>query len=193
MKGLTGILLCGGKSSRMGTDKALLKIQHQHMVSYPLQVMQQRCSEILISANDSRLDFLDYPVICDEITGIGPIGGLYTCLKQSTNDLNLVLACDMPLITGGVLEKMLQIVQEYDAVVPLVDQRAEPLYALYHKRILTKIKHSLDQKTYAMQKMLSQADVYYMTVEPDHELELFNVNTPSEILNYGQLARNIIR
>lgn len=192
MEELTGILLCGGKSQRMGTDKALLELQNQPMVRYPLKKLEATCSEILISANDNRLDFLGYRVVPDEIKNIGPIGGLYSCLKQSIHELNFVLACDMPLITGSLLRKMLQMAQSYDVVVPLVNQRAEPLYGLYHKNIVASIKYFIDQETYALHKLLSYMNVCYIKPEPEDALELFNINTPAGILNYGQLSGSIL-
>ena len=186
---LTGILLCGGKSLRMGTDKALLELKSMPMVTYPLKIMQQFCSEILISVNDRRLDFLGYPTIRDQIQDIGPMGGLQACLKYSTNNLNLVLACDMPLINGLLMKKMIWVAEQYDAVVPMLNHRPEPLYALYKKNILEAVEQSIGQKVYSLQKLLSKLNVCYIETEDDQINELVNVNTPSEIENYERLSK----
>ncbi len=188
MEGLTGILLCGGKSLRMGIDKALLDLKSMPMVTYPLKIMQQFCSEILISVNDRRLDFLGYPTIRDEIQDIGPMGGLQACLKYSTNNLNLVLACDMPLINGLLMKKMIRVAEQYDAVVPMLNHRAEPLYALYKKNILEAVEKSIGQNVYSLQKLLSGLNVCYIETEDDQVNELVNVNTPSEVENYERLS-----
>lgn len=186
---LTGILLCGGKSLRMGTDKALLELKSMPMVTYPLKIMQQFCSEILISVNDRRLDFLGYPTIRDQIQDIGPMGGLQACLKYSTNNLNLVLACDMPLINGLLMKKMIWVAEQYDAVVPMLNHRPEPLYALYKKNILEAVEQSIGQKVYSLQKLLSKLNVCYIETEDEQVNELVNVNTPSEIENYERLSK----
>lgn len=188
MEKLGGILLCGGKSSRMGKDKALLEIKNKPMVSYPLKVLQQFCSGILISANDSRLNFFGYPIIRDEIKDIGPIGGIQACLKQSMYTQNLVLACDMPFITGELVSKMIAKAEKYDAVVPLVNHKAEPLYAIYKTSILPMINHCIDQQNYSLQKLLLKLNVYYLEVKQDEKIELCNFNTASEILTYEQLS-----
>ena len=189
---LTGILLCGGKSLRMGTDKALLELKQLPMVTYPLRILQKWCTEIIISANDSRLDFLGYPIIPDEIKNIGPMGGLHACLMKSTNSRNIILACDMPLITGELLQKMLSVPSKYDAVVPMINQRPEPLYAIYQKSILPKIEQAIDGKTYSLQKLLSQLNVFYMDMNVQQTNELFNANTLAEITTYERLSGNLI-
>jgi molybdenum cofactor guanylyltransferase len=189
MTGFTGILLCGGKSQRMGTDKALLKLNRQPMLLYPLKILQQWCNEILISSNNDQLNFLGYPVIADEIKDIGPMGGLYSCIKQSTNPYSLLLACDMPLITGELLEKMIPQNERYDVIAPMANGRAEPLYALYHKHIIKKIEQHIFSNTFALQKLLSDLNVHYVKASADIN-ELFNANTPHELEVYGQITKD---
>lgn len=179
---MTGILLSGGKSLRMGSDKAFVKINEQPMITYPLKVLEAWCSQILISANNAKLDFLGYPVIRDEIPDIGPLGGLYSCLKQSSNEINLLIACDMPQVTGTLLDRMLCLANQHEVVVPVINQHVEPLFALYQKNILSRIKQSIDEKRYSMRKFLSKLDVYYFEIEPSEVSEFLNVNTPSEII-----------
>lgn len=188
MEKLTGILLCGGKSLRMGTDKALLELQHQPMVSYSLRILQKYCHNIIISANDSRLDFLGYHIVYDVVKNIGPMGGLHACLMKSTNRRSIVLACDMPLITGNLLKQMLDVESEYDVVAPKVNQRPEPLHAIYQKSILSKIEQAISQKTYSLHKLLSQLNVFYMDMDVQQTNELFNANTPAELKAYERLS-----
>ncbi len=152
------------------------------------KIMQQFCSEILISVNDRRLNFLGYPTIRDQIQDIGPMGGLQACLKYSTNNLNLVLACDMPLINGLLMKTMIWVAEQYDTVVPMLNHRPEPLYALYKKNILEAVEQSIGQKVYSLQKLLSKLNVCYIETEGEQVNELVNVNTPSEIENYKRLS-----
>lgn len=186
MENLTGILLGGGKSQRMGTDKALLTVNNQPMISYPLNTLREWCSEILVSANDNRFDFLGYPVIHDEFPGIGPIGGLYSCLRLSSNYKNIVVACDMPALNGSILKKLISVKESYDIIVPIVNQRPEPLYALYHKSVLPKLELLIQKNIYSLQKLLSLANVLYITPGEHETNEFLNINTPGELSVYEQ-------
>jgi molybdopterin-guanine dinucleotide biosynthesis protein A len=191
MENLTGILLCGGKSLRMGRDKALLNLREQPMFSYPLTILQQWCSEIMISANDSRLNFLKYRVVNDLVKDIGPMGGLYSCLKRSKNSYNLLLACDMPLITGELLKTMIPYTDLFDAVVPTVNRNPEPLYALYHKRIVPQIENSIQHNSYSLQQLLPSLNVRYIDAGSTLN-EFFNANTPAELMTYERITGHII-
>jgi molybdopterin-guanine dinucleotide biosynthesis protein A len=190
MENLTGILLGGGKSQRMGTDKALLTVNNQPMISYPLNTLKEWCSEILVSANDNRLNFLGYPIINDEFPGIGPMGGLYSCLSFSSNHKNIVVACDMPALNGSILKKLISVNEKCDVVVPVVNHRPEPLYALYHKSVLPTVAMLIHQKIYSLQKLLSLANVLYITPEKHETNELLNINSPVELLEYARYTNS---
>lgn len=190
MEGLTGILVCGGKSTRMGTDKRFLKVDNQPLIYRTLQVLDKRCTEVLISCNDAKLDFLTYNIIPDQFANMGPMGGIYTCLKSSSNNLNFVVACDMPMVSGNLLEKMLKIVDKQQAVIPLLNNRPQPLYGLYNKSITPAIKHSIDKNNFSLQSLLKQMDTYYVEADQNDALELMNINTYSEYIAYEQMARN---
>ena len=186
---LTGILLCGGKSSRMGKDKALIEVQDRPMYSIPLKLLQNYCSEILISANDGRFNNLGYPVIKDEFIDIGPMGGIYSCLKQARNSHCLVLACDMPLVTGNIIDRMLSKNEDFDAICPMLNNKPEPLQAMYHKRITGLIELSIRSNTYSIQKLLSKLSVHYIEIKNENRVELFNANTPNDLIQYEQIIR----
>jgi molybdopterin-guanine dinucleotide biosynthesis protein A len=193
MQNITGILLCGGKSQRMGADKATLVVENRYMALYPLEVLQAWCSEILISSNNERHDFSNYPIIPDEIKEIGPMGGLYSCLKRSAHHLNLLVACDMPMISGSLLRRMLNVSSSFDAIVPVWKNKPQPSYALYQKRIAADIEKAIERKNYSLQKLLAVINVYYVNVEHKEETELLNVNTPEELVQYEQWAKRILK
>ena len=94
---ITGILLAGGMSHRMGKEKGFIRIGPKYLYQYALQVLDNLCDEVLISTCKEGLFLEKYPLVCDEIPGIGPMGGINTCLKQSSNEINVVLSYDMPL------------------------------------------------------------------------------------------------
>jgi molybdopterin-guanine dinucleotide biosynthesis protein A len=100
---ITGILLAGGMSRRFGQDKGKIKIGDRYLYRYALDTLEQVCDEILISTCNELYDWGNYTSVCDEIPGIGPMGGIFTCLKQSGSEINIVLSCDLPLVHKELL------------------------------------------------------------------------------------------
>jgi molybdopterin-guanine dinucleotide biosynthesis protein A len=105
---ITGILLAGGQSSRMGHDKGMIRLGKFLMYQYPLKVLESLCDEILISTCKPLEIEEDYEQVCDKITGIGPIGGVVTCLEKSANELNIILSYDLPLVNRGLFTELLK-------------------------------------------------------------------------------------
>ena len=105
---ITGILLAGGQSRRMGRDKGMIRIGKFLMYQYPLKVLESLCDEILISTCNPMEIEEDYEQVCDNIPGIGPIGGVATCLEKSSNDLNIILSYDLPLVNRGLFIELLK-------------------------------------------------------------------------------------
>ncbi len=97
---ITGIILAGGRSSRMKSEKGLVKFRKKLLIEYPVNIFKEICSDIIISSNHNKFNFLDCKVYHDEIIDCGPIGGIYTCLKKSITDYNLIAACDMPFLNN---------------------------------------------------------------------------------------------
>jgi molybdopterin-guanine dinucleotide biosynthesis protein A len=105
---ITGILLAGGQSRRMGCDKGMIRLGEFQMYQYPLKVLESLCSEILISTCKPMKIEEDYEQLRDKIPGIGPIGGTIACLEKSSNDLNIILSYDLPLVNRELFIKLLK-------------------------------------------------------------------------------------
>lgn len=178
---LTGILMCGGKSSRMGKDKYALLYNNLPLYKPSLDTLQRFCDTIIISCNVAFPEFVDFTVVEDDVKEIGPMGGIYSCLKKSSSKYNMILACDMPFVNGGLMTQLLSISNDYDAIVPLVDGRAEPLYAIYNVSIIPTLEAFIHSERYSLKQMLSGLEVCYVHVDTDVQ-ELKNVNTPAELM-----------
>jgi molybdopterin-guanine dinucleotide biosynthesis protein A len=113
---ITGILLAGGQSSRMGQDKGMIRLGKFLMYQYPLRILESLCDEILISTCKPMNIKEDYEQVCDKIPGIGPIGGTVTCLEKSSNDLNIILSYDLPLINRELFVELLKYSKETTAI-----------------------------------------------------------------------------
>jgi molybdopterin-guanine dinucleotide biosynthesis protein A len=152
---ITGILLAGGESKRMGRDKGKIKIGKHYLFSYPLKILETLCDEILISRCSTDKLPVEHTHICDDIPGIGPLGGIYTCLKKSSNKLNIVLSCDLPLVNEELVRHMLTEAGKYDILVPaLMSDKPEPLCGIYHKHVGEKMLELIENKTFAVHKIL---------------------------------------
>ena len=182
-KAVTGIILAGGKSSRMGFDKGMAELNGKKMAEWVVAALQSVCSHILIVSNTDNYNKLDYPVYEDIYKNTGPLGGIYTGLTYSATEYNLVVACDMPFITPNIFNLLLSFADTYSIVVPSVNGRFEPLCAFYHKQTCHKMNNLLLQKTWKMQQVIRQFDYKEIKLENTQtELSVFaNINTPEEL------------
>ncbi len=133
LHGVTGILLAGGNSCRMGQDKGFCLLDGKPMVTYGLGLLRQLCGQVLISANAADYEQFGHPVVRDEFAGIGPIGGLYSALSNTSTEHNFVISCDMPMLRKELFELLLHQSPGHDAVVPVFNGHPEPLAAYYRK------------------------------------------------------------
>ena len=117
----------------MGTDKALIEMGGQTLITRAIDFCRTFCDEILISSNIPGHKVEGLQLINDEINDCGPMGGIYSCLKQSTNEWNFVLSVDSPFVTTEFVSFLLTKKDGYNAVVPVHKNGKEPLIALYHK------------------------------------------------------------
>ncbi len=192
---ITGILLAGGKSKRMGREKGTLEIGKRKLFEYPLGVLETICDEILISSCSDPVPITGYRVVCDEIKGIGPMGGIYTCLSQSKTDLNIVLSYDMPLVRENLLRHLVEQSQGWDVVIPALHaEKPEPLCALYRKSALGVFQDLINKKQYAVHQVIPAARSKVLLIGeemPFFHPDLFlNINRqkdldhlPSDLLN----------
>ena len=185
-KGVTGIVLAGGKSRRMGTEKGLLKVGGKHMIEYSIEVFEGICDQILIIENSDAYNFLGYEVIPDKIPKSGPMGGIYTGLLNSTNDLNLVLSCDMPFIRAELLNDLVRNSEEYDIVVPWHgEQKFEPMCSFYHKNVAKLFHEFIEQQNFKIPDTfkLLKTNKFLINQELNYYAKdlFFNVNSKEEL------------
>lgn len=182
----TGILLAGGKNSRMKTNKAFLELGGRPLVERSLEVLQATFAEVIISANEPGL-YETYPVrvVADAELGMGPLAGLAAGLEAASWDISFFLACDMPFVLPGPIRYLWQWAETYDAVVPWGAFGAHPLHAFYQRRCLTAIEKNLQAGRFKILDFYQECLVKYVKEE---ELAVFgdvgrilsNVNTPDE-------------
>jgi molybdopterin-guanine dinucleotide biosynthesis protein A len=176
----SGFVLAGGVSSRMGRDKALLAYHGTTLVEHVARAVSDAAGNVAVIGDPGRYGALGYPVYPDKLPGCGPLGGLYTALSVSTTNWSLVVACDMPGISGAVLRALLDNAagskRNCVAAVGLAG-KPEPLCAVYHRRCLPAVARAIRDKRFKMIDLVQELDV---ETSPVDAAALANVNTPAE-------------
>ena len=156
---LGGIVLSGGKSTRMGKDKGFVLYEGKPLVCYSIDLLKRFTSDIIISANHDTYRELEYPVVEDEFTNCGPAAGLHAALKASSHEWNMVLSCDVPFVTDEVIFRLLD-ERKGKGVVPFHDGSLEPLVALYHRGMYAVFEESLKAGRLMLRKIIQEAEMY---------------------------------
>ena len=180
-KKLSGIILAGGKSSRMGSDKALLLYKNKTFLEHVVCAIKPLVDDILIISNNKEHQVDDCTTIPDLILNSGPIAGIYTGLKHSKTENNLVLSCDIPLVQTSILEFIIKNNEPDKEVVQLMnEQNCMPLIALYKKRLapyfLSQLKRGERRLMHATKKLKTK-EVF---VKKEENAFLLNINTINE-------------
>ena len=175
----TAIILAGGGSGRMDADKSMLPIKGKPMVEHICEQLCDSFEQTLVSANEvDKLAFLGFEVIRDKIPGQGPLMGIASALEASANELNFVVACDIPHIDLTYVRRMLAEAEGVDIVIPTTgDERYEPLFAVYRKSALKAINEVLSSGGRKISDVFSRCRVKYIELEAR---EFTNLNTITE-------------
>jgi len=183
---MTGIVLSGGESRRMGRDKAFLKLDGVPLIEHVLRTLRIIFPRIIIVTNNpSAYVLYEAVVVTDAVDKQGPLTGIYSGLLHSRDEHNFVAACDMPFLNPDLIAYMAGLANGYDIVVPMIAGRVEPLHAIYSKGLLPLIEKSLQWDARQIQGIFSEARVRYVTeteldrYDPEHR-SFKNLNTPEE-------------
>lgn len=187
------IILAGGKSTRMkeAEDKALLEIAGTHLIEKITRSLEPHFNEIIISTTTetiSNYSFLPYRIIEDKKTNQGPLMGILTGLQASNHPVNFVMACDIPEINLPFIQTMKTFTPQYDIVVPVTGkEKYEPLFALYHHRVIPKIEELLNRRIKKVIELFPLCRVKYIPLEKNNWF--YNLNTFSDYERYVKKAK----
>jgi len=184
---LSVAIQAGGRSERMGRDKARVLLAGRPLITHVLDRVAHLGTEVLVTTNvPDDYAFLGVRLAADEQPGAGALAGLRTALRAASHEIVLVLACDLPFVCLPLLEHMLRLASQADAVVPRWQGEFEPLHAVYRRTCLTAIDRSLAE---GRQRMISFLPAVRLTVVEEDQvatydpqgLTFFNVNTPDDL------------
>lgn len=194
----TGILLAGGKSSRMGTNKALLELNGRRVIEGIADKLCNITDELIVVTNTfADYEFLQLPMVEDNWKGMGPLAGIEAGLAASNTEHNLIVACDMPFISVGLGHYLLTCLDECQAAVPVIEGTRHPLFAAYRREVLQKARKSLERNELRIGHLLENVDVKVITEDvlaslgiPNEEQYFFNMNNPEHYQKAIQFINN---
>ncbi|CAN5307224.1 molybdenum cofactor guanylyltransferase [soil metagenome] len=200
-KNFTGYVLAGGKSSRMGSDKALLEIGGKTFLENAIDALRPHCSTVKIILNRSQNHFIEkltdqIPNIFDIYENRGALGGIHTAFKNCKTEFAIILAVDLPFVSSQAIEKLSEIAlafNEFSAFVPRQnDGKLQPLCAIYRtKDCLSEIENFLEtEKSASVKSFLNKIPIKIVEQEifADKKDIFFNVNNPRD---FQELQHNL--
>jgi molybdopterin-guanine dinucleotide biosynthesis protein A len=178
----------GGRSTRMGQDKALIPVAGKRLIEHVLDHVEGISDDLFITSNQpEKLRDLNYRLVSDRNPGRGALYGLETALQAARHDDVLVVACDMPFIQLKLLDHMLLLTGEADVIIPELENGYEPLLAIYRRSTcLPALRRSLHDQNPRMISFYPAVDVLAIPatiidrLDPGR-LSFFNINTPEDV------------
>jgi molybdopterin-guanine dinucleotide biosynthesis protein A len=165
----------------MGRDKALMPWKGSTLMESVAREVLNAAGNVTLIGSPERYGNVGFPVICDQIEGCGPLGGLHAALSVTTAEWNVLVACDMPAVTRQLLEELLAAAEACgaDALVPETPGGLEPLCAVYHARLFSAVESAIHSNLLKMHDFVSTINARRWPV-PDAGL-FRNLNTPQQL------------
>jgi molybdopterin-guanine dinucleotide biosynthesis protein A len=194
---MTSIILAGGKSSRLGQSKALQSIGGKSLIQWVADRLAILSTEIIIATAHGEAipcsSAVRIKTVADIYPGKGPLAGIYSGLIASSSSRAIVVGCDTPFLSVGLLEYMTQICSTLDVVVPRIKKEVEPLCAVYSRSCLAPIQELLEQNELRISELFRMVKVKYVeedeinSFDPEH-LSFFNINSQDDLERARKLA-----
>ncbi len=184
--GVTGVILAGGESRRMGSDKALLPLLGGRFIERVYRQMAELFEEVILVTNSPSL-YADLP--CRKVPDIyykqGSLAGIHSGLCHARSEQAFVVACDMPFLSGPVIRQLCALGEQADVVIPRSGYGLEPLHSLYSKTCLPAIEQVLDAGRrkivlfFPEVRVVEVAGAELLQIDPEG-MSFRNINTPQE-------------
>jgi molybdopterin-guanine dinucleotide biosynthesis protein A len=197
----SSIVLAGGRSSRMRTNKAFAEFKGQKLIENILDKVSRTFDEVILVTNDPENYFCyaneGVRIVSDLIPRKGPLSGIHTGLYCAINDMVLAVPCDMPFLSMDFAVHMVDMVGDRDGVVPRIGSFFQPLFAAYSKRCLPVIEESLLTDRLKISDIYKSLDILYLDESHirrfgDPEVLFYNVNSRDDLKYAEGLVKKVI-
>ncbi|MBU0510046.1 molybdenum cofactor guanylyltransferase [bacterium] len=182
----SGAVLVGGRSRRFHSDKAFMPFGGTSVAQLLFERLSSVLAEVFFVADQvNKLAGHEHVTVADLQPGLGPLAGLQATLHHAANDYSFVTACDLPFLDERLLPILWQNTGEADVIVPVWNDRVEPLAGFYHRRCYAQVEAALEAGRRSMRDFWPLVNVVRVDVtrhfDPESiERMFFNVNTPGE-------------
>lgn len=177
----TSFILAGGQSRRMGVDKGFCKVDESEFIPLIAKSLSKISTEVILVSNLEKYQVFGLKRIEDIYPNKGPLGGIHAALSYTSTENNIILSCDIPLITTNLIQKLLIASKHHDVVQLATAQETMPLAALYKKSCLAHFANQLKKNDLKLKNALQNIDIKSILVSKNEEVYLSNINTPEEL------------
>lgn len=174
---MKAVVLAGGKSSRMGQDKALMMLGDKMIIQRVLDTVSSVFDEVYISGNRFHYSIFSKGIIEDNVVQKGPMGGIYSALEYCKEDL-FVCSCDMPFISSELIRKIIRERIDDRISVMNYNDKIYPVLGVYPYSVMEAFRNSISNNHLRMISLLEEQSAYYIQSENNLEDQLLNINTP---------------
>jgi molybdopterin-guanine dinucleotide biosynthesis protein A len=196
--GISGAVLAGGRSRRMGQDKALLRLNGMTFLERSIRTVQPVVKRVVVAGGqDGRYALPGITTIGDPIPGCGPLGGILAALEESSADAVCILACDLPFVTTDLIRLLATTEPAVPLVVPMTGDDIQPLCARYAVSLRGPLRQYLLRGGRTVMDFIVMQRHACIPLGPDHPVYrphlLANVNTDEDLRNAeAYLAQNLL-
>jgi len=181
-RNITGIILAGGKSSRMGSDKGFINLKSKPFIAHIIEAMKPLVNNIIIVGDNKNYDKFGYQRVNDIIKNAGPVAGLYSGLSNSKTEYNLVLSCDIPLIKSFILKRLIEEFDtNYDMIQLQSQNKSMPLIAIYKSHCLHTFETQLNKNEKRLRIAVEQLKNKTITIDSECDQYVKNINTVAQL------------
>jgi molybdenum cofactor guanylyltransferase len=194
---MTSIVLAGGKSSRLGRSKPLQTIGGRSLIQWVIDRLATFSTEIIIATAQGEAipcsSHVTVKTVGDIYPGKGPLGGIHSGLVASSSSQAVVVGCDTPFLSVGLLQCMTRVSPGLDIVAPRIKGKVEPLCAVYSKNCVAPIEELLKQDELKIIELFRMVKVGYIeqrdidSFDPEHS-SFFNINSQADLERARRLA-----
>jgi molybdopterin-guanine dinucleotide biosynthesis protein A len=195
---VTGVVLAGGSSRRLGFNKAFAEVGGKPIIERALAVLESLFDEVFIVALDAELyEKLDSPVYTDLLPGNGALGGVHAALSYASGEASFICACDMPFLNPRLIGRMVESAPGADVVLPRSPKGLEPLHALYGRGCLPAVERAIESGELKLTSYFSQLAVRVVEGEELERLDsgglsFFNINSAEDLDAARAIARRAV-
>ena len=186
---ISAYVLCGGKSTRMQSEKGLVYYKGKPFIRWIIEAIMPITSNIILVTSNGDYTLVGLPMIADAYADKGPVGGIFTALKHSATKQTLILSCDVPKVTTALLEKLVTESKKKDALVTFLSdgQHDYPLIGIYQKSAMNTLSEAILGDKLKLCPLVNMISHQKINISQDEKPLVKNINSKAELQFLNQL------